>query len=209
MKTISKEEANSCLDHAREAGWNWDDFHKNNQNGYWLVKEQALEEQHHECAYTGLWLGEGTTQTIHLDHFRKKGIYDSLTFDYGNLFAAAKDLPCGSDCKDRKIHGPRQHADAQYATFWSPCQQHLEHAFWYRQDGYMVPDDSLNEDEKEMARNTIDMYNLNCSDLVNRRARILRMMEDMRDCEEDLVRMSMSTVGFSFLVEFGLQHRGQ
>lgn len=73
----------------------------------------------------------------------------------------------------------------------------------------MLPDDSLSEDEKEMARNTIDMYNLNCSDLVNRRAGILKLMEAMRIYDEDTVRMSMSTVGFSFLVNFELQHRGQ
>ena len=71
-----------------------------------VEKEQALEEQHNECAYTGLWLGEGTTQTIHLDHFRKKGIYAPSTFDYGNLFAAAKNSSYGSDYKDGKSMDP-------------------------------------------------------------------------------------------------------
>ena len=75
MKTILKGEANHSLDAARRDGLNWDEFRNNNHNGYLEVKNQALIEQGNECAYTGLWLGEEPTQTVHLDHFRKKSIY--------------------------------------------------------------------------------------------------------------------------------------
>lgn len=65
MKTIVKNEANPCLQDASNAKWTWDEFRNKNYAGYLAVRQQALEEQANECAYTGLWLGEGTTQKVH------------------------------------------------------------------------------------------------------------------------------------------------
>ncbi|MDE6480487.1 MAG: hypothetical protein K2L45_09470 [Muribaculaceae bacterium] len=97
MKTINKTEANDCLRTAANNAWSWDDFHKNDQPGYNACREQGLAEQLNECAYTGLWLGEGTKQSVHIDHLRKKALYPELTFDWNNLFVAAKNLECGAD----------------------------------------------------------------------------------------------------------------
>ncbi len=207
MKTIKKRNADSCLAYARKARWNWEDFRNNDPTGYHAVRQQALKEQADECAYTGLWLGDGTTQQVHLDHFLKKSIYENKTFDYDNLFAAAKDLPYGADYKDKCICGPKPKADEQYSTFWSPCQQNLEKAFWYRQDGFMVPADSLSNEEKEMAQHTIDMFNLNSGDLIRKRSGVIKLVRSMSDCDADMVRECLNMKGFSFLVDFELRHK--
>lgn len=90
MKTIVKSEVPPCLRQAQGKGWNWDEFRANAYDDYLSVRSQALVDQKNECAYTGLWLGMGTTHTLHIDHFHKKAIFPEETLSWENLFAAAK-----------------------------------------------------------------------------------------------------------------------
>ena len=207
MKTIIKSDAPLCLQQAREKGWDWDEFHANAHVDYLDVRSQALADQKEECAYTGLWLGEGTKHTLHIDHFHKKAIFTEETFLWENLFAAAKNLDYGSDYKDKQIHGPRMNADAQYQSFWSPLQAGLVNAFWYRQDGWMEPGEHLSAEDRRLAQQTIDMYNLNSPDLKRKRRDIIRCLGNMQQLEEDEVRSAMETMGFSFLIDFELKQR--
>ncbi len=209
MKTIIKPEATlECLQAAEDAGWNWDEFHQNAQEDYEFIRDKALEEQRNECAYTGIWLGEETSNTVHIDHFRKKSIYPETTFCWKNLFVAAKGLDYGSDYKDNQIKGPKQNADIQYQAFWSPLQANLENCFWYRQDGTIEPREGLSHSEKEMAERTIQMYNLNAHDLRNRRQLIILQIRNIiSQFTNDEIRSCMNTSGFSFLVDFELNQR--
>lgn len=208
MKTTTKLAPLPCLTKAQNQGWNWNEFRDNDHQGYEACVCQALLEQMGECAYTGLWLGEGSKQKIHIDHFRKKGIYPTLTFEWNNLFAAAKELNCGADYKDGLIHGPLAHADGVYRTFWSPLQVGLDDAFWFQQDGKMVPSDNLSPDDKQKAQNTIDMFNLNDGDLVNRRGTIIKQIRALSDLDDDTIRLCMNGKGFSILIEKELRYRG-
>lgn len=204
MRTVAKTEEHPALVNGRNHGWDWDEFRGNDHDGYLAVRQQALTDQCYECAYCGLWIGEGTSQKVHLDHFRKKGIYGELALVYDNLFAAVKDMPYGSDYKDKMIHGPKENADAQYLTFWSPLVPDLDSMFWYRQDGQMEPKDSLSAEDKVMAKNTIDMYNLNHPYLKQRRSELMHIIDGLKDCDDDTIRMCLGASGFSFLVDFEL-----
>lgn len=207
MKTITKLPAQPCLANARAHGWNWDEFHNNDQAGYLECVAQGLLEQNDECAYTGLWLGEGTKQKIHIDHFRKKGIYPLLTFVWDNLFVAAKEVPCGADFKDGKVHGPQNYANSLYASFFSPLDAVLAEKFWYRSDGMMMPADGLSAPDKDKVLKTIEMFNLNDGMLKERRKVIIRQIQQLDSLADDEVRACMQGSGFSFLVERELQLR--
>ena len=207
MRMIVKADENPCLAAARSQGWNWDEFRSNDHDGYLAVLSQTIDEQKNECAYTGLWLGEGTSQKCHIDHFRKKSIYAELTLVYSNLFAAAKDLSYGSDYKDKSIHGPRANSDQQYALFCSPLDERLIGSFWYRRDGFIEPMEGLSEENKLLVQNTIDMFNLNHPDLKSRRCGVLKILEPLSDYDEDMVRLCMQQAGFSAVVDFELAYR--
>lgn len=207
MKTIVKSEAPPCLRQARGKGWDWDEFHANAHDDYLRARNQALADQKNECAYTGLWLGEGTKHVLHIDHFHKKAIFPEETFRWENLFAAAKNRDDGADYKDKRINGPRQNAEKQYRSFWSPLEANLSQAFWYRQDGRVEPDEKLSEEEKLLAQQTIDMYNLNSPDLTKRRLGIIRQLHSLKDVCNDEILLYMGTMGFSFLVDFELRQR--
>ncbi|MBD5356997.1 MAG: TIGR02646 family protein [Bacteroides sp.] len=185
----------------------WDEFRLKNYDEYLQVRQQALNEQKNECAYTGLWLGEGTNQIVHIDHFYKKSLYPNLRFQWLNLFAAAKDLPYGSDYKDVCISGPLKHSDSQYKTFWSPLEANLEDKFWYRQDGAIEPHSSLSDNDKKIAQNTIEMYNLNADDLKRKRRNIIEYVRNLGQLEDNVIRDCMKENGFSFLVDFELRKK--
>lgn len=207
MKTIVKTEANPNLEMALSNGWSWEEFRAKAHGDYLAIKAQALSEQRCECAYTGLWLGEGTSQLVHIDHFRKKALYPNLRFDWHNLFAAAKDLYYGSDYKDSTITGPLKKANNCYQSFWSPLEPNLEDKFWYRQDGKILPHPQLSEREQLLAQNTIDMYNLNAPDLKYKRRGVIESVRGLKQLDdEDLVRECMKDAGFSFVVDFELRN---
>lgn len=210
MKTIVKTAAKECLQTAKTNGWNWDDFHENAHDSYRSCRDQALQEQNDECAYTGLWLGEGTKQTVHIDHFRKKSLYPALTFDWNNLFAAAKDLDCGADFKDKSIKGPQTNSDKQYEGFFSPLEANLKEYFWYRQDGTIEPHPEV-DDEKLLGKiiNTIAIFNLNDGNLKNRRKEVIEFVRNLQQLEDDVVVECMRCSGFSFVTEFELEHRSK
>lgn len=208
MKTIVKSTpAPACLSRAQQAGWNWDQFHKQDHEGYLDVRCLALHDQKNECAYTGLWLGEGTKQIVHIDHFRKKGIYQDQEFVWDNLFAAAKERNDGADFKDGHISGPQETADAAYSVFWSPLQANLENNFRYRPDGTILPAYNLTKADEVKAQKTIEIFNLNSPDLKNRRYGIIQLIGTLSDLSDDDVKTCLATQGFSFLVNFELAHR--
>jgi len=207
MKTIIKSPANECLREAQDKGWSWTDFVENAHNDYLQVRNQALADQGQECAYTGLWLGEHTSQKLHIDHFLKRSLYPEHQFNWDNLFAAAKDLNCGSDYKDHNIHGPKANSDNQYQNFYSPLEANLEGMFWYQQNGQVVVHPCVGDENKAKVQQTIDMYNLNAVDLVHRRAGVISDIRDLQQIDDDMIRECMKSRGFSFVVEFELQHR--
>lgn len=211
MKTIIKSDTNPCLKAAKENGWTWNDFHSHTPDDYIKCRKQALAEQQYECAYTGLWLGDETTQKIHIDHFRKQSLYPELTFHWHNLFATAKDANYGADFKDGIICGPRNHSDKQYDTFFSPLEANLKDYFWYRQDGKIEPHPAFDEiKDKELVakiRNTIKIFNLNADDMKHRRRGIIESVRSLQQLDDTEIIDCMKTSGFSFVVEFELQHK--
>lgn len=209
MKTIVKSNANVCLRNAEHNGLSWNDFVTRHHDEYLRIRQQAISDQTGECAYTGLWIGDGTKQKVHIDHFRKRSIYPQLQFDWHNLFAAAKDLDYGSDSKDAKIHGPLTYADHLYKLFYSPLEANLEDMLWYRQDGQIVAHPSTPTDKINFVNNTIELYNLNAPDLIHRRLSIINQLRELNQLDVETIRLCMQNAGFSFLVNFELRQRNQ
>ena len=207
MKTVVKSPAPACLAKAHSDGLNWDTFWHDRHDDYEAVREQALSDQKNECAYTGLWLGEGTTQQLHIDHYRRKGIFQELTFEWDNLFAAAKELDYGSDYKDSKAKWEKKVAISRYSEFWSPLDPAHDKAYWFRQDGNIEPHESLSAQDKEMAQRTIDIFNLNAPDLKKKREGLIKQLRELGAMTDEEVRMVFETSGFSFLVDFELKNR--
>lgn len=178
MRTIVKGEKPQCLINAEKMGWSWDEFVENDHEGYVLCRQQADVEQHGMCGYTEIPLGSGKI-TVHFDHFRKKGIYPELRFNWENLFAAVKDHRFGADYKDRYINGDNE--KKVYAGILSPLTENLQGYFHYATNGEVEPLIGLSDDDVKKAKVTIDMFHLNETELVNRRRTMMMQIEVLVD----------------------------
>lgn len=207
MKTIDKRDSYPDLQNAKARWHNWDAFVHGDHARYLRLRKQIIEDQKDECAYTGLWIGDGCSHKVHLDHFKKKSIYPEYEFSGMNLFGAVKNDSYGSDFKDARIHGTKPEADSMYESFWSPTEENLADKFWYQQDGSTIPSPSLPDALKEKANKTIEMFNLNAPELKNRRLAIMKSIRAMGQLEDDEIRKCLDTMGFSCVIDFELKQR--
>ena len=203
MKHILKQSEPNGLGYAREHNLNWDEFHKHFPLEYIECRKQAYEEQKGECAYTGMPLNENAT--THLDHFKKKSIYSTLTFVWNNLFAAIKDSHYGADYKDNFINGIN--AGEVYNILLNPALDDPESYFWYSNDGKIEPRNDLSTTEKLRAETTIRVFNLNNSTLLHRRRELFSMLSDYRELNFQEVSSALKNYGFSFIISAYYQER--
>lgn len=198
MRTVIKTEAPTCLTEAERKGWSWDDFVLNDHHGYHVCRQKAYDEQFGVCAYTELPL-DTESSIVHLDHFRRKGIYQRLRFEWNNLFAAVKDKRFGSDYKDNIVKGNNE--QQIYSVILSPLVLQLQRYFHYSTNGVIEPSSDLSDNDKERAKATIDIFHLNESELVSRRRTIMAQIFAYRDLPDETIRQSFADSGFPSVVD--------
>lgn len=198
MRTIVKGECPQCLSEAEKKRWSWEEFVENDHKGYKVCRQQAEEEQFGLCGYTEIPLCSGK-MTVHLDHYRKKGIYPKLRFTWENLFAAVKDHRFGSDYKDKYINGKNE--KEVYTAILYPLTENLQAYFHYATNGEIEPSNRLSDDDKKKAKKTIDVFHLNEPELVNRRRTIMAQIDSNKDLPKDVIRSCFEGQGFLSVVE--------
>jgi len=204
MRTIVKGVAPACLEKAERRGMSWDDFVKNDQDGYKSSRQQANVEQHGVCGYTEVPL-DVSRVTIHFDHFRKKSIYPKLRFKWDNLFAAIKDRPFGADYKDKIVDGDNH--NIVYANIFSPLTPHLQDYFHYATNGEIEPSNGLSEENRHKAEETIRVFNLNAPELVSRRRTIIEQISFYQELSEEEIRSCFIGQGFLSVVDQEIRYK--
>lgn len=198
MRTVIKTDAPACLSEAAKKGWSWDDFVLNDRRGYLACRQKAYGEQSRVCAYTELPL-DAMSSTIHLDHFKRKGLYQHLTFEWDNLFAAVKDNRFGSDYKDNIVKSNNE--QKIYSVILSPLVPQLQRFFHYATNGVIEPSSDLSDDDREKAKATIDIFHLNESELVSRRRTMIAQISSYCDLPEETIRQIFVSAGFPSVVD--------
>ena len=196
MKQIIKQIEPAGLDYARKHHLTWDEFHEQCRDSYIACRTQANEEQSGECAYTGMPLNENAN--IHIDHFRKKSLYQDLTFIWTNLFAAIKNIHYGADYKDGYING--ENAESVYAKLLNPALDNPELYFWYSNNGRIEIKEDLADSDKIRAKTTIDVFHLNDSVLLNRRRELFKILDNYKSLPEEETLPALKIYGFSFVI---------
>lgn len=145
-----------------------------------------LREQFQVCCYSEIpMLEEGIG--FHVEHVENKSQNPSRTFDYGNLAASAFS---SEDLEGRKIlnsdifGGHASGKNGSYGPidmlkFISPHDPNCSSHFTYLSDGRVVPSRKLEKEDQEKSRYTIDILNLNCNFLVNRRKKWWKELQDL------------------------------
>lgn len=87
-------------------------------------------------------------------------------------------------------------------------EANLSQYFWYRQDGAIVPHQSITDESiRSKVKKTIEIFNLNSADLKNRRFCIMQSVKGIIGLDDETIRDGMRYAGFSFVVDFELQRR--
>lgn len=120
------------------------------------LREHMLAEQNMLCAYTEIRLQSDS----HIDHFKRKHLFQELELTYTNLFVAYKHSNYGAEYKD--VHLVKD----QYDNMYHPYFDNLDGMFSYDPvTGKIFAID--NTDKK--AEFTISAFNLNDDNLKQRR----------------------------------------
>jgi uncharacterized protein (TIGR02646 family) len=153
---------------ADEATSRWQSFGYKDQ-----VQEYLLDEQYGLCCYSELRSDlEGLG--YHIEHVEPKSKNPPKTFDYRNLAASAltsEDLETFKTVQEDTFGGHAKQSEYDKSLFISCHNPDCSRYFAYLSDGRIVPSSNLNDFEKQQANYTINLLNLNCPYLVNRRKR--------------------------------------
>jgi uncharacterized protein (TIGR02646 family) len=175
---------------------NWDDFHYIAQDVYNETREQILIiEQNCMCGYTEIPIEESID--VHLDHYKKKGMYPALTFDWDNLIAATYDDDFGANYKDGKF----KIKETDYPLIFNPVMENVENYFEYTIRGEIEPKSDISPVLKSKAQKTIEVFNLTHDTLRNRRETIIKQINEYGDLSSEEIKAAMSSTGFCSVIE--------
>ncbi len=144
------------------------------------VLTSLLGDQYGLCCYSELRADlEGLG--YHIEHIQSKSHYPGSTFDYANLAASAltcDDLNQPVIIQEQAFGG---HAKgSQYDLKFISCHDaDCSRYFAYLSDGRIIPRGDLNQTDSERAQYTINVLNLDCPYLRNRRRRWFAELEQL------------------------------
>lgn len=157
---------------------------------------QCMNDQNGLCGYTEFVLDDSNR---HIDHYIKRSIAPSATYDWQNMVAAVRDYRFGANWKDNRVK-----CREDYTNLYNPVVDSLPDVFTYLADGTICPANS--SDVK--AQHTIDVFNLNEPSLKEKRADQMKTVRDMRKGGMDDVSIAkyLSRKGFISAMEYELQN---
>lgn len=132
------------------------------------LQQLLLDEQFQLCCYSEIRADQEGIG-YHIEHIKPKSQYPENTFDYYNLAASAIHSEKLAQLED-VFGGHAKLSEYDEALFVSCLEPDCADYFRYLSDGRVVPSSKLNnEQDKNKARYTIELLNLNSPFLINRR----------------------------------------
>lgn len=136
------------------------------------VLNKLLNDQFGLCCYSEL-RADHEGLGYHIEHIQPKSLYPARTFDFANLAASAlasDDLKKTEIVQEEAFGG---HAKlSQYDAKFISCHEvDCARYFSYLSDGRVIASNDLDQNDTDRANYTINVLNLNCPYLTNRRRR--------------------------------------
>ena len=169
----------------------WKDFHKLYKNIYEDSRWQILiDEQKQQCGYTELYIDN--LEDSHIDHYKKRSLFPSLTFDWDNFIVATKDNNFGANYKDNNYSIQAN----EYVDIYNPVHDGVEDYFTYTEWGEI-------EEIPGKVKKTVDVFNLNDDYLQKRREKIIKLIDGYKRGGLPLVdiKLTLQEYGFKSIVE--------
>jgi len=145
-------------------------FHNKYKSIYEDTRWQILiDEQNQLCGYTELYIGN--LEDSHIDHYRKREDFSTLTFEWNNLVVSIggknlENLPYGAHYKDNTYKIKK----TEYSSIFNPVIDNVENYFHYDEFGMIRADEGK-------VKKTVKVFNLNHPYLKERRANIIKLID--------------------------------
>lgn len=166
MRKLARGQAPGCLSGYRHGRDNWNSTSKSCRDD---IRDELKAMQGLFCAYCESRLGGHNKR--HIEHFYERDKEPQMTFDWSNMFWSCNELDsCGN----------YKNAEAPTSTYLSKvCKPDIMNPTDYLlfvEDGSVVPKEGLSAADLEIAKNTIQVFNLNASSkLVGKRREAARV----------------------------------
>lgn len=177
---------------------NWDDFTQNHHPLYRKVRDMILRDQLGTSGYTELPLD--ADGHIHIDHFRKKGMFHDEEFKWENFVVDERDNDqYGAGFKDKHVK-----TEDVYTHLLSPVLDIPENYLTYMEDGTIIPIRTLSMDDKLKATTTRDTFNLNHPFLKKRRQEMISTFRGLKagNLSKEQLYQYMQSAGFFSLMDY-------
>lgn len=163
MRKLQRPLAPVCLKSYQYPINTWDDVPRQCKDE---IRQQLRNMQQDYCAYCEGRINHRHNDS-HIEHFRrrKRNEHPHKTFEWENLFnSCVHEDSCGRH-KDNRPAGRQINMD----KVCKPDETDPEKLLQFLSNGIVRAISTLTSQKEEIANNTITVFNLNCSRLVNRR----------------------------------------
>lgn len=156
-----------------------------------------LYEQDCLCGYSEIPLDEENTSS-HIDHFVKRDYDHSKIFDWDNLVVSAIDEDYGGKYKDNTYKIKQN----EYAQIFNPTKDDMGQYIEYLRDGRIAPRDGIQDAINDKILKTIEVFNLNCRSLKNRRKQLLIELDSCSGLPKEELKHNFEKNGFISLINW-------
>ena len=151
------------------------------------------------CGYSEIILEESPASS-HIDHYYKRDLFPKKTYDWNNLIVSTIDEDFGGKYKDNTY----KIGKGEYAQIFNPVVDDMSQFIEFSGNGEIVPLKGLEVSTISKIKKTIEVFNLNCISLRNRRKNLISQLNDCKDLpKEDLIK-AFGSCGFISVVKWFL-----
>ena len=155
-------------------------------------------EQDCLCGYSEIVLEDTVS---HIDHYYKRDLFPKKIFDWNNLIVSTIDEDFGGKYKDNTYKIKSE----EYQEIFNPVCDDMSQFIGFSGNGEIVPLYGLSDGIVNKVKKTIDVFNLNCKSLRDRRRDIILQLEGCKDIPQDMVRSMFANQGFVSVVNWFLK----
>lgn len=156
-----------------------------------------LYEQDCLCGYSEIPLDAENTSS-HIDHFIKRDYDHSKIFDWDNLVVSAIDEDYGGKYKDNTYKIKQN----EYTQIFNPTKDDMGQYIEYLRDGRIAPRDGIQDAINDKILKTIEVFNLNCRSLKNRRKQLLIELDRCSGLPKEELKHTFEKNGFISLINW-------
>ena len=156
-----------------------------------------LYEQDCLCGYSEIPLDAENTSS-HIDHFVKRDYDHSKIFDWDNLVVSAIDEDYGGKYKDNTYKIKQN----EYAQIFNPTKDDMGQYIEYLRDGRIAPRNGIQDAINDKILKTIEVFNLNCRSLKNRRKQLLIELDSCSGLPKEELKHTFEKNGFISLINW-------